>query len=94
MNIKETGLVGGMLPKIIEPFDNVMRHLLKGEFPNGYVQGHLKIKIKKHDLVIQILSFDDDAVLKEWKKRYSVDDTIDFIGLKVAYELSFRLECP
>ena len=85
----QKNMIGGKPPKVIEPFDNVIRHFLEGKFPNGYVQCELRMEIKKDRLIIQILSFDDGSVLKEFDKKYNIGDMINYPGLKVAYAINF-----
>ena len=70
-------------------FDNLMRHILNGNFQQGWAHSKLRVKILKDGLLFEFVSLEDDSVIKELKINATTGDTVNLVGVVTSYELEF-----
>jgi hypothetical protein len=68
---------------------NLMRHVLRGDFPDGLVYSKIEIHISKYSLKIKFLSLEDESLLGEFESATREGDVVELLGVVASYRLSF-----
>ena len=68
---------------------NLMRHVLRGDFPDGLVYSKIEIHVSKYSLKIKFLSLEDESLLGEFESATREGDVVELLGVVASYRLSF-----